>query len=84
VAGHDDPGHVLRGTGILNNELSIGKRVWNRLHYGKDPMSGRRRSRLNPPELWIVEEVPHLRIVDDELWDTVKERLPRGGQPSAS
>ena len=67
-------GHIIRGTGILNNELYIGKRVWNRLRYLKDPATGRRRSRLNPPELWIVEEVPDLRIVDDELWDAVKAR----------
>ena len=26
-------GHVKRGTGLLNNELYIGKLVWNRLHY---------------------------------------------------
>jgi site-specific DNA recombinase len=67
-------GHIIRGTGILNNELYIGIRVWNRLRYVKDPVSGRRRSRLNPPELWIVNEVPELRIVDDELWDAVKRR----------
>jgi site-specific DNA recombinase len=67
-------GHITRGTGILNNELYIGIRIWNRLRYVKDPVSGRRRSRLNPPELWIVNEVPELRIVDDELWDAVKRR----------
>jgi site-specific DNA recombinase len=67
-------GHVIRGTGILNNELYIGIRVWNRLRYVKDPVSGRRRSRLNPPDLWIVTKVPDLRIVDDALWDAVKRR----------
>jgi hypothetical protein len=29
---------------------------------------------LNPEAKWIVEEVPHLRIVDDHLWELVKER----------
>jgi DNA invertase Pin-like site-specific DNA recombinase len=43
-------GNASRGTGILNNELYIGKLVWNRLRYTKDPMSGKRRSRLNPAE----------------------------------
>src|SRR5262245_27441962 len=56
-------GHFTRGTGILNNELYVGRLVWNRLTYLKDPTSGRRRSRLNPPEQWIVQEVPALRIV---------------------
>jgi DNA invertase Pin-like site-specific DNA recombinase len=30
-------GNRERGTGILNNELYIGRLVWNRLHYLKDP-----------------------------------------------
>jgi hypothetical protein len=30
-------GHVKRGTGLLNNELYIGRLVWNRLRYIKDP-----------------------------------------------
>jgi len=51
-------GHIIRGTGILNNELYVGIRVWNRLRFRKDPATGRRRSRLNPPEAWVVEEVP--------------------------
>jgi site-specific DNA recombinase len=57
-------GHFTRGTGILNNELYVGRLVWNRLTYLKDPASGRRRSRLNPQDQWIVQEVPALRIVD--------------------
>ena len=36
-------GHFTRGTGILNNEEYIGKLVWNRLRYVKDPATGRRR-----------------------------------------
>jgi site-specific DNA recombinase len=41
-------GHVKRGTGIINNELCIGRLVWNRQRYLKDPSTGRRVSRLNP------------------------------------
>ena len=67
-------GHFGRGTGILNNELYIGRLVWNRLTYLKDPKTGRRRSRHNPPEKWIVQDVPALRIVDDDLWQAVKAR----------
>jgi DNA invertase Pin-like site-specific DNA recombinase len=67
-------GHGCRGTGILNNELYVGRLVWNRLHYVKDPASGKRVSRLNSPEAWIVQEVPELRIIDDDLWNKVKER----------
>jgi site-specific DNA recombinase len=67
-------GHRQRGTGLLNNELYIGRLVWNRLRYVKDPARGRRVSRLNPPEAWIVEEVPDLRIIDAALWEAVKAR----------
>ncbi|WP_265519334.1 recombinase family protein [Nitratireductor luteus] len=67
-------GHVKRGTGIVNNELYIGRLIWNRLRYVKDPSTGKRVSRLNPEAEWLVTDVPHLRIVDDELWQAVRAR----------
>ena len=67
-------GHRARGTGILNNELYVGRLVWNRLRYVKDPRTGRRVSRRNDPSTWIVEEVPELRIIDDQLWERVSAR----------
>jgi hypothetical protein len=63
-----------RGTGILNNELYVGRIVWNRLRYVKDPDTGKRVSRPNFPAEWITTDVPHLRIIDDELWKQVKAR----------
>jgi site-specific DNA recombinase len=67
-------GNWKRGTGILNNELYIGKLVWNRQRFIKDPETGKRQARPNPPEAWITEAVPDLRIIDDDLWQRVKER----------
>ena len=67
-------GQVDRGTGILNNTLYIGRLVWNRCSYVKDPRTGKRVARLNPPEQYETVEVPDLRIVDDELWQAVKAR----------
>lgn len=67
-------GNRERGTGILNNELYIGRRVWNRSRYSVDPITGQKISRLNDPSKWAVAEVPDLRIVDQGLWDKVKER----------
>lgn len=67
-------GNPKRGTGILNNELYIGRLVWNRLRYMKDPDTGRRVSRPNPENEWVVQEVPDLRIVGQDLWDAVKKR----------
>ena len=67
-------GNWRRGTGILNNALYIGRLVWNRQRFLKDPATGRRQARMNPPEDWIIEEVPELRIVPDYLWEQVKSR----------
>ena len=67
-------GNPKRGTGILNNELYIGRLVWNRLRYMKDPDTGKRVSRPNPESEWVVQEVPDLRIVDQDVWDAVKIR----------
>lgn len=67
-------GHVKRGTGLVNNELYIGRLIWNRLRYIKAPSTGKRVSRLNPKSAWIVRDVPELRIVNDELWQAVRAR----------
>jgi site-specific DNA recombinase len=67
-------GHASRGTGIINNELYAGVLVWNRMHFIKDPSTGKRVSRINPESAWIRREVPHLRIVNDELWSAVRTR----------
>ena len=67
-------GNAARGTGILNNELYIGRLVWNRLTYVKDPETGKRNSRLNPESNWVTREVSELRIIDDDLWSQVKKR----------
>jgi len=77
-------GNAARGTGILNNELYIGRLVWNRLKYMKNPETGRRQSRLNPRESWVVTDVPELQIVPQDLWDRAKGRqaeMARGTRP---
>ena len=67
-------GNRERGTGILNNELYIGRQIWNRLRYVKDPQTGKRISRLNPETEWVITDVPDLRIIDDALWQKVRTR----------
>ena len=67
-------GNRRRGTGLINNELYIGRLVWNRQRFMKDPDTGKRVARLNPESEWIVKDVPELRIVDDALWQSVKDR----------
>lgn len=70
-------GNVVRGTGILNNELYIGRLVWNRLDYRKNLDTGKRVSRLNPQSAWEVVDVPHLRIIEDAVWEAAKRRQQR-------
>jgi len=67
-------GNVQRRNGLLNNELYIGRLVWNRQRFLKDPDSGKRIARLNPESEWIIQEVPELRIVNDALWGAVRDR----------
>ena len=67
-------GNWRRGTGILNNDLYAGVMVWNRQRFIKDPTTGKRQARLNPPEEWVRREVPELRIVEEDLWQRVKAR----------
>ena len=67
-------GHIKRGTGILNNELYIGRLIWNRMSYLKNPTTGKKVSRRNSTEKSITSDVPHLRILDDTLWSNAKAR----------
>jgi site-specific DNA recombinase len=67
-------GNPRRRNGILHNELYVGRLVWNRQRFLKDPDTGKRIARMNPPSAWIMKNVPELRIIDDELWTGVKAR----------
>ena len=67
-------GNLERRNGVLNNELYIGRLVWNRQRFLKDPDTGKRIARPNPESEWIIQEVPELRIVDDPLWRGVRAR----------
>ncbi len=58
----------------MNNEIYIGRLVWNRLRYAKDPETGRRRSRANENEAVITTDAPELAIVAQEVWNAVKTR----------
>lgn len=68
-------GHADRCTGILRNELYVGRLVWNRMHFMKDPATGKRVSRMNSASEWVVHGLPEWRVVDDALWERVQARL---------
>jgi hypothetical protein len=68
-------GHCRRRNGILRNETYVGRLVWNRQQFIKDPQSGKRIPRVNPESEWVIHQVPHLQIIAAALWDRVEERL---------
>ncbi|MCW8087653.1 recombinase family protein [Sabulicella glaciei] len=63
------------GTGILRNALYVGRLVWSRRRWLKDPVTGQRLARRNEAETFVTEEVPELHIVEQGLWDRVQQRL---------
>lgn len=54
--------------GMIGNPIYIGKRMWNRTSWKKDPMTGKPKRRIRPREEWVVVESPETRIVDEETW----------------
>ena len=63
-----------KGCGILANELYIGQVIWNRSRWIKDPDIGKRKRIERPRSEWLVQDVPELRIVSDELWRAARDR----------
>jgi site-specific DNA recombinase len=67
-------GNKKRHHGIILNELYAGIVVWNRVRMTKDPDTGRRISRVNPPEEWKRAKAPGLAIIDKDLFDAARRR----------
>jgi site-specific DNA recombinase len=76
-------GSEKRGHGILRNPLYAGKQIWNRVRMVKNPATGKRLSRVNPASEWQTVDVPHLRIVDQSLFERVALRLAAVGGTQA-
>jgi len=55
--------------GILGNQLYIGKLVWNARTSMKNPDTGKRHFRPTAEDAKITTDVPHLRIIDQDLWE---------------
>ena len=60
---------------ILHNEIYMGRMVYGRRQFVKNPTTGKRVAREMPPSEWIVNNMPELAIVERELWDRVQARL---------
>ena len=60
---------------MLHNERYVGRIVWNRAKFVKVPGTNRRVARPRPESEWHRVAAPELRIVSDELWQRVQDRL---------
>jgi site-specific DNA recombinase len=58
---------------VLKRDLYRGLRIWNKSQ--KRDHWGQLRWRVRPATEWIRVELPHLRIISDELWQTTRKRL---------
>ena len=67
-------GNATRGHGILLNPIYAGRIVWNRVTMVRDPDTGRRVSRPNPPEEWRWADAPHLAIIPADRWEAAQTR----------
>lgn len=68
-------GSRKRRNGILYNELYRGRILYNRQSFRKDPDTRKRIARVNDDAELVMGDVPDLRIVDEDLWNRVQERL---------
>lgn len=68
-------GDRKRRNGILQNQLYIGKLVFNRTRKLVDPRTRKALIRPNPESEWLVEDVPELRIVSDQDWEAAQAVL---------
>lgn len=85
-------GSPKKGSGIINNELYAGRKIWNRSKWVKDPDTRRRVRIENPESDWIVEDMPALAILDPETWQKARDRMTenrlkngvrgKGGKPT--
>jgi site-specific DNA recombinase len=57
--------------GIIGNRLYVGEIVWNSRRTVTDPETGKKKKRPTPESSHIITAAPHLRIIDQELWDAV-------------
>lgn len=75
-------GDVTQGNGLLNNQLYIGRYIWNRSEWIKNPDTGRRKRIERAESEWVITDLPELRIVPQPLWDAVKARQAQIRQDS--
>jgi hypothetical protein len=62
---------------MLLNEKYRGVVVWNRTKTVRNRETGKTEQRPRPESEWVRVEVPELRIVSDQLWESAREQNRR-------
>ena len=62
---------------MLYRDLYMGRLVWNSSKFVKVPGTNRRVRRARPENEWRIVQREELRIIDQELWQRVSDRLTR-------
>lgn len=73
-------GTASRLNGLLVNPIYVGRPVFNRQRFIKDPETGKRIARPNPKDQWIEQHVPALQIVEREIYEAVRARRENSGR----
>lgn len=68
------------GHGMLSNRLYVGVSVWNSHYTVQNPDTGKDAKRAVERSEHIVRELPHLRIINQALWDRVQARRQQRSQ----
>lgn len=77
-------GDQKKGFGILFNPLYAGRYIWNRTKRVINPETNGRQHKLRPESEWLVQEMPELRIVPEDLWQRVQARRRREANEAAA
>lgn len=67
-------GSPKKRDGILRTEIYLGKLVFNKTRVVRNPATNKKRFIINPEVEWTKVDVPHLRIIPDDLWQAVRDR----------
>ena len=74
-------GGIGKKRGIIHNQLYVGTYLKNRFFNVKNPATGKVVTRKADPDDLITAQVPHLRIIDQKLWEAAhKLRNERGNK----
>ncbi len=68
---------------MLRNPAYVGQVTFNRYEWVKNPDTGKRNYRERPESEWIVTGRPELRILDQDLWAAVQQRISMRSKASA-